>query len=405
MIVLVLNCGSSSVKFQVLEVAGQTDALPRRLAGGAVERIGRDAAVSLESAAGQTFRAIEDLADQRAAVHRALGWARATGLLGRVEAVGHRVVHGGDRFQEPVVIDDAVVAGIEALASLAPLHNAPSLAGIDACRTALGPEVPMVAVFDTAFHATLPEAARRYAVAWELAERHGIRRYGFHGTSFRSVLGHYARVTGTPASAARLVVLHLGSGCSAAAIAGGRSVETSMGMTPLEGLVMATRSGDLDPGVIGYLQRQEGAGVEAIEGWLQERSGLLGLSGRSASMADLLAAEADDPRARLAVDVFCHRARKYVGAYLAVLNGADAVVFTGGIGERAPTVRARIASGLEWCGLTIDEDRNLRAVGEAARISTADSTLAAWVIPTNEEAVIARDTVETLMTTPTRSAA
>ena len=405
MIVLVVNCGSSSVKFQVLDVTDAAAAAPRRLARGTVDRIGADAAVRLEAASGQTFCATEDIADHRAAVERALAWARATGLFGRIEAVGHRVVHGGDRFDGPVLVNDDAVAAIEALAPLAPLHNTPSLAGIRACRAAFGPDMPMVAVFDTAFHATLPEVARRYAISAALADAFHIRRYGFHGTSYRSVLASYARLTGTPVETTRLVVLHLGSGCSAAAIAHGRSIDTSMGLTPLEGLVMGTRSGDIDPGIIGYLHRQTGARLEEIERWLQEGSGLLGLSGRSANVTDLLAAEATDPAARLAIDVFCHRARKYVGAYLAVLGGADAVIFTGGIGEHAPEIRARIASGLEWFGLALDPDANARATSKAGCISAAGARLTAWMIPTDEEGVIARDTIEMVAAVPGWSAA
>ena len=400
MIVLVVNCGSSSVKFQVLDVTDAAEAAPRRLARGAVNRIGGHAAVRLETTSGQTFCATEDVADHRAAVERTLAWARATGLLGRIEAVGHRVVHGGDRFEGPAVLNDDAVKAIEALAPLAPLHNTPSLAGIEACRSVLGPDMPMVAVFDTAFHATLPDVARRYAIPSELADRHRIRRYGFHGTSYRSVLTSYARLTGGPVEAARLVVLHLGSGCSAAAIAHGRSVDTSMGLTPLEGLVMGTRSGDIDPGLIGYLQRQTGVRLEEIERWLQEGSGLLGLSGRSANVTDLLAAEASDPAARLALEVFCHRARKYVGAYLAVLGGADAVIFTGGIGEGAPEIRARILSGLEWFGLALDPEANAGATGKAACIGAAGARVGTWMIPTDEEAVIARDTVDTVAAMP-----
>jgi acetate kinase len=390
--VLVLNCGSTTVKFQV--IAGEAAALAggggARLAKGLVERIGGESAVTLERPGREPERSAEPVADHEAAVRRVLEWVAAN--VAPVDAIGHRVVHGGARFAASVLIDDGVAAAIESLEELAPLHNGPSLAGIRACRTVLGRERPMVAVFDTAFHATLPEAAARYAIPDDLARRHGIRRYGFHGTAYRSVVAGYARQTGTPPERVTIVALHLGGGCSAAAIREGRSVETSMGFTPLEGLVMATRSGDLDPAIVAYLARREGVSPDTVEHWLNERAGLFALGG-SRDMRDLLAREAADPRARLAVDAFCHRARKYIGAYLATLGGADAVVFSGGIGEHAPAVRARIAAGLEWLGLVLDPARNEAAGGRAARISAGGARLAAWVMPVDEEVVIAADTV------------
>jgi acetate kinase len=376
MIVLVLNCGSSSLKFQVLEVAA-SGAL-RRQRQGVVERIG-DPAVP----------------DHGAAVRTVLEQVHGAGV--RIDAVGHRVVHGGERFTGPTRIDDAAVAAIEELETLAPLHNAASLAGIRAARAALGGGgVPMVAVFDTAFHATLPERAARYALPDSLARRHRIRRYGFHGSSYRSVLARYAELAGTAPERATLVALHLGNGCSAAAIKDGRSVDTSMGFTPLEGLVMGTRSGDLDPAIVAHLSRVERVPAEEVERWLNERSGLLGVSGTSRDMRELLAREAEDAAARLAVELFCYRAKKYVGAYLAALGGADAIVFTGGIGENAPPVRARICEGMEWCGIRLDPARNARATGVEARISAEGTSPAVLVIPADEEAVIARDTVHCL---------
>jgi acetate kinase len=255
----------------------------------------------------------------------------------------------------------------------------------------------MVAVFDTAVHATLPAAAAGYALPEPLARRHEIRRYGFHGTSYRSVVGRYAELTETPVEEVSLVALHLGNGCSAAAIRNGRSVDTSMGFTPLEGLVMGTRAGDLDPAIVAHLARVEGASADEVERWLNERSGLLGVSGTSRDMRDLLAREATDPRARLAIEMFCHRARKYLGAYLAVLGGAAAaVVFTAGIGEHAAPVRARICADMAWAGLVLDPARNEAAAGGEARIDGPGSRLAAFVIPTDEEAVIARDTADCL---------
>ncbi len=307
------------------------------------------------------------------------------------------MVHGGDLFAEPALIDDEVLAAVEALTDLAPLHNAPSLSAIRAARAALGPGVPMVATFDTAFHRTLPEHASRYAIPLELADKHHIRRYGFHGLAHRYMTERYAAITSTPLEQVKLVTLQLGNGCSATAVEGGRSVDTSMGFTPLEGLVMGTRSGDVDPSLAGFLARREAVDITEVEGWLNTRSGLLGVSGRSADMRELLEAEAQgDARAALAVAMFCYRVRKYVGAYLAALGGANAVVFGGGIGENAPPVRARVCANMEWCGLTLDEERNARTIGSEGRISAGDSRVHAYVIPVDEEGVIAQDTVRCL---------
>lgn len=377
--VLVLNAGSSSLKFRVSEI--ESVRVPaRELARGIVERIGVEARVR----------------DHREAVRRLVEGLRATTGGRRIEAVGHRVVHGGDRFVRPTPIDGKVLTALEDLEDLAPLHNGPSLAVVRACREVFGPEVPMVAVFDTAFHANLPEHSSRYALPYELAKRHGIRRFGFHGTSYRSVVARYPEVAGRPDGRGALVVFHLGSGCSVAAIRDGVSMDTSMGFTPLEGLVMGTRAGDLDAALVGYLARKEGVSAAEVERWLNERSGLLGLSGHSADMRDLLARRPHDPRARLAIEVFCYRARKYLGAYLATLGGADAVVFTAGIGEHAPEVRAEICAGMAWCGLALDPGRNAQVVGTDGCISTPTSAIRAFVIPTDEETIIARDTVEAL---------
>jgi acetate kinase len=389
-IVLALNCGSSSLKFQLAAVDGPAT---RPLGRGLVERIGGTAAVHFEQAARPPLRETTLVADHEVAVRRVIDWIRAgpTGF----DAVGHRVVHGGQRFVQPVLIDATVAGAIEALEELAPLHNGPSLAGIRACRAALGEGVPQVAVFDTTFHATLPEAAFSYGIPYELAKRHGIRRFGFHGLSYQSVVSRYAGLAGIDESDVTLVALHLGNGASAAAVRHGRSVDTSMGFTPLEGLLMGTRSGDLDPALVGYLARREGVTAGEVERVLNEESGLLGLSGRSRDMRDLIAARETDARARLAVDVFCHRARKYLGAYLAVL-GARAVVFTGGIGENAPEVREAICRDATWCGLELDPHLNRQMVGRTGRISSAGARLEAWVILTDEEQVVAKETAQCL---------
>jgi len=301
-IILALNCGSSSLKFRLFAAEPGASAELRRMAGGQVDRLGDQATLSFEAEGGAKLSTREPVRDHDAAVRRVTAWLATVGPGGRrIDAVGHRVVHGGERFTEPALVDAAVLGAIEELESLAPLHNAPSLAGIRAARAALGPDVPMVAVFDTAFHATIPEHASRYAIPHELATRHSIRRYGFHGLAYRSVLDEYARISGIPTERATLVAFHLGNGCSAAAIQRGRSVDTSMGLTPLEGLVMGTRSGDVDPALVGHLVRVEGVEVAEAEKWLNERSGLRGLSGGSSDMRDLLARQREDPRARLAV--------------------------------------------------------------------------------------------------------
>jgi acetate kinase len=374
--VLVLNCGSSSLKFQLLAMPGE-----ERRARGVVERV-----------SGEYTEAVQHALDE------------ATRAGGRVDAVGHRIVHGGDRFTEPVVIDDAVTAALDGLTELAPLHNGPGVAGIRAARAILDRSVPMVAAFDTAFHATMPPRAAQYALPYELTQRHGVRRYGFHGLSYRYVTGRYAALTGLPESRATFVGLHLGNGCSAVAVRNGASVDTSMGFTPLEGLVMGTRAGDVDPAVIGYLARAESVPEAEVERWLNERSGLLGVSGRSADMRDLLAAEASDARAALAIDLFCYRARKYVGAYLNALGGAPAVVFTGGIGEHNPDIRRRICEDMAWCGLTLDEARNHAAVGTESVISADGAGVRALVIPTDEERVIAGDVMACLANVSSPSA-
>jgi acetate kinase len=399
--ILALNCGSSTLKFQLIEIDSEAaaSARGRRLAGGIVERIGARAAIDFAVEHGEPLRRPAAVADHAEATRHVLDWLASTELLAPrgLEAIGHRVVHGGDLFVEPTLIDDEVLAAVEALTDLAPLHNAPSLSAIRAARALLGPGVPMVATFDTAFHRTLPERASLYAIPLELADKHRIRRYGFHGLAHRYMTERYAAITSTPVGQVKLVTLQLGNGCSATAVEGGCSIDTSMGFTPLEGLMMGTRSGDVDPSLAGFLARREAVDIAEAEGWLNTRSGLLGVSGRSADMRELLEAEArGDARAALAVAMFCYRVRKYVGAYLAALGGADAVVFGGGIGENAPSVRARVCADMGWCGLTLDEDRNAQTVGSESRISRGDSRVQAYVIPVDEEAIIAQDTVRWL---------
>jgi acetate kinase len=398
--VLAINCGSSTLKFQVIDVEGETaPGRERRLASGTVDRIGGRAAIEFTAENGQRLREAAAVADHGEATHRVLAWLGSRGLLepGGLVAIGHRVVHGGGQFVEPTLIDDEVIHAIEAVSDLAPLHNEPSLRAIRAARAALGHAIPMVAIFDTAFHHTLPERASRYAIAEKLTTKHRIRRYGFHGLAHRYMTERYAAITSTPTAQVKLITLQLGNGCSATAVEGGRSVDTSMGFTPLEGLMMGTRSGDVDPSLAAFLARQEGVSVEEVEGWLNTRSGLLGVSGRSQDMRELLEAERQgDARAALAVDMFCYRVRKYVGAYMAVLGGPHAVVFGGGIGENAPTVRARICANMDWCGLTLDQKRNAAAIGFEERISADYARVHCYVIPVDEAMIIARDTASCL---------
>jgi acetate kinase len=396
--ILVLNCGSSSVKFQLIEARAASTVThgDPKLAAGLVDRLGPGATLKLQCAGEDAGPAKKIAApDHEAAVRLIIERLDLdpSGARGRrVDAVGHRVVHGGNLFTTATVLDDRTLAKIESLNELAPLHNPAAVSGIHAARKIFGAAVPMAAVFDTAFHATIPRTAATYAIDDELAEKLHIRRYGFHGMAHHYSLLRYAELSGRAERDANIVTFHLGNGSSACAIRAGQSVDTSMGFTPLEGLVMGTRSGDLDPALVEYIARKEKVDAAEVDGWLNHRSGLLGLSGISNDMRELLARYERNPRARLAVDVFCYRAHKYLGAYLAVLGGAQAVVFSGGIGENAPAVREKICAGMEWCGLSLDKERNDSTVGAAARISAVDARIEVHVIPSDEEAIIARET-------------
>jgi acetate kinase len=395
MLVLVINSGSSTLKFDLVEItAGNTRSNPHKLARGVVDLIGGDATFEMRSASGHgTERHGVRAPSHKEAVALALDAIKAL-TIGKIDAVGHRVVHGGDRFVAPTLIDDSVILAIEELCELAPLHNPAALEGIKAAREALGPGVPMVAVFDTAFHSNLPDYAYTYALPYEMAQRHKIRRYGFHGTAHEYMLGQYVQIRGVTPAEATVITLQLGNGCSAAAIRRGRSVDTSMGFTPLEGLVMGTRSGDLDPSIVGYLAEKEGVSVPDVEEWLNECSGLLGISGSASDMRSLLAAmQKGDKRAVLAIEVFCYRVRKYIGAYVAALGGADAIIFGGGIGENSPHIRAHILDGMEWCGVKLDKERNEATSGKEGEISASDSAIGVYVILVNESLLIAQHTV------------
>ena len=407
--VLVLNCGSSSVKFQLIAtdldlIAQNAD---RRLAKGTIERIGGEAIIRLQVEGHDPQRSTSSLRDINAAVDFIARWAASpeSGIeeiksIADIQAVGHRVVHGGERFKQSVLITDEVVRAVEDCIDLAPLHNPANLTGISATRKLFGEGLPQVAVFDTAFHQTLPDHAFLYALPYQLYRRYRLRRYGFHGISHRYVAYRYRVMRNIAREATNIITLHLGNGCSATAISAGNSIDTSMGLTPLEGLVMGTRSGDLDPAIIEFIAAKEGLSTREIETLMNKHSGLLGISGLTSDMRELLAEarEENDRRSELAIEIFCYRARKYIGAYLAAMNGADAVVFTGGIGENSPEVRARICDGLQWIGIELDEELNRSHTGgREGLISKEGSRPAVYVIPTDEELLIARDTVRCVL--------
>ncbi|MGC2658851.1 MAG: acetate kinase [Bryobacteraceae bacterium] len=383
--ILVLNAGSSSLKFEIIDDNWQ------RLSKGGVDRFGERATLALTSG-GETKLMDGAIPDARTAIDLLVN--EAVRQHGTIHAAGHRVVQGGERFLHSVLITPDVLKGIQECVELAPLHNPANIRGIEAVRDVFGNSLPQVAVFDTSFHQQAPERAYLYGVPYALYEQFEIRRYGFHGTSYRYLWSRYLAITGRPAESSRIIALHLGNGCSVCAINRGRPIDTSMGFTPLEGLMMGTRCGDIDPSVVAFLNRKTGQTADQIEAVLNHDSGLLGISGMTNDMRDLLKASQDGahPRAQLAIEMFCYRACKYVGAYLAAMGGADAVVFSAGIGEHAPEIRAMICQSLGWCGLMIDDARNMKASGEEGKISTDTSTMAAWVIPTDEELVIAQDT-------------
>ncbi|MBV8863702.1 MAG: acetate kinase [Mycobacterium sp.] len=377
-VVLVINSGSSSLKYQLIEPESG-----RSLADDIVEQIGEPAS---------------PVADHDAALRAAFDQLSESGIDLKtcgLAAVGHRVVHGGPHFYQPTVVDDAVIAQLKDLSALAPLHNPPAVQGIEVARTML-PDVPHVAVFDTAFFHDLPDAAATYAIDHELAAKWQIRRYGFHGTSHQYVSQQAAVFLGRPLESLNQIVLHLGNGASASAIAAGRPVDTSMGLTPLEGLVMGTRSGDIDPGVVSYLCRAAKMSVDDVESMLNHHSGMLGLAGELDFRRLHEMIETGDAAAQLAYDVFIHRLRKYVGAYLAVLGHTDVVSFTAGVGENVASVRRDALSGLAALGIEIAEQRNTQSANGARRISADSSSITVLVIPTNEELAIARDCLEVI---------
>lgn len=397
--VLVLNCGSSSVKYQLVEttlamIQSNTD---RAIARGAVERIGTSSAIhTYRPEGGEKVSEVKEILEHRVAIAeliRTLTHAERGVLRDarEIDAVGHRMVHGGEKFARSVLVDDAVIREIEECSELAPLHNPHNLRGYQAARHIL-PDVPHAAVFDTAYHQTIPAFAYLYGLPYVLYSRHAIRRYGFHGTSHRFVGWRSQVLLGRPREETRLITCHLGNGASVCAIDHGRSVDTSMGFTPLEGLIMGSRCGDVDPSVIFHVMHKEELTEHQATTMMNKHSGLYGISGVSNDMREVLAEEAKgNDRARLAIDMFCYRLRKYIGAYAAAMGGADAVIFTGGIGENAPDVRRRTIGGLGFLGVRLDPDRNAAAVGKEADVSADAAPVRVLVIPTNEELIIARD--------------
>lgn len=405
--ILVINCGSSSVKFQLIETSPEhiNSNTDRLLSKGEVDRIGSsEAMVNYQVTGAAPERMVKAIKDHTEAVQAALDCLTGpSGLVkdpGEIEGVGHRVVHGGEALQASTLIDEEVVREIERCIDLAPLHNPSNLKGYEAARKLL-PHAKQVAVFDTAFHHAMPPHAFHYALPLIHYARYRVRRYGFHGTSHRYLNYRFARLHGHDRSAYKVITCHLGNGASMCAIDHGRSIDTSMGLTPLEGLVMGTRPGDVDPGVLCYLVHREGMNPDELETELNRHSGLYGISGISGDMRDLLdEAEKGNKRAELAIDMFCYRAKKYIGAYLAALNGADGIVFAGGIGENSPVIRARICEGLGVFGIRLDPADNAEIQGPEKLISPRGASPEIWVIRTNEELLIARDTVRCILGIP-----
>ncbi|WP_206811779.1 acetate kinase [Paradesulfitobacterium ferrireducens] len=394
--ILVINCGSSSLKYQLLDMDTH-----HPLAKGLVERIGMAGSVlthrTAAGAAAVAKKVIEaDIPDHKvgislvleALVHPEYGVIKG---LEDISAVGHRVVHGGEKFSHSVIVDEEVLQGLRECIELAPLHNPPNIAGIEACRK-LMPGVPQIAVFDTAFHQTMPPYAYLYGLPYELYEKYKIRKYGFHGTSHKYVSQRAAILLCKPLAELKLISCHLGNGASIAAIKGGKSIETSMGFTPLEGLMMGTRSGDLDPAIVAFIMEKENLSSDEVNDFLNKKCGVLGVSGVSSDFRDIEeAALKGNYRAQLALQIFAHDVKKYIGAYAAVLNGVDAIIFTAGLGENSGSMRADICANLDAFGIELDLEKN-KIRGEEVDISVPDAACRVLVIPTNEELMIASDT-------------
>lgn len=396
--VLVINCGSSSLKYQLINMESE-----QVMAKGLVERIGIEGSQLKHQPEGMDKVVIEKaMKDHKDAIKVVLDALvdENHGVIkdmNEISAVGHRVVHGGEKYSGSVLINDDVMKALEECTHLAPLHNPPNIIGINACKE-LMPQTPMVAVFDTAFHQTMPKHAYMYALPYELYEKHGIRRYGFHGTSHRYVSKVAADLVGKDIKELKIVTCHLGNGASVAAIDGGKSVDTSMGFTPLEGLAMGTRCGDIDPAIVTFLQGAENMSYEEVNNLMNKKSGVLGLSGVSSDFRDIENAAFDgNERAQLALDVFHYKVKKYIGSYVAAMGGIDALVFTAGLGENSPETRYEVCKNMEYLGITIDEAKN-KVRGKIQEISVEGAKVKVFVIPTNEELMIARDTKEIVET-------
>lgn len=391
--VLVINAGSSSLKYQLIDMENESV-----IAKGAIDRIGLEGSKLKHTAHGETTEIQKNMGNHEEAIQLVLSTLTDEKIgvirsMDEIGAVGHRVVHGGDKFACSVKISDEVIAMMESLIDLAPLHNPANLQGIAACKAVM-PNTPMVGVFDTAFHQTMPATSYIYGLPYEAYEKFKVRRYGFHGSSHRFVSQRCAEILGKKPEELKIISCHLGNGSSIAAVKGGKCMDTSMGLTPIEGLPMGTRCGNIDPAIIRFLMNKYGMDIDQMDAYLNKQSGMLGISGVSSDFRDLCAAaEEGNERAQLALDIFCYHVKKYIGAYAAAMGGVDAIVFTAGVGENTDTVRAASVEGLEFLGVKLDSEAN-KVRGKEAVISTPDSKVKVLVIPTNEELVIARDTAE-----------
>ncbi len=391
--VLVINAGSSSLKYQLIDMTNEIV-----LAKGLCDRIGIDNSFIKQSRGSEEAVVInKELKNHKDAIEAVIS-ALIDDKIGviknmsEISAVGHRIVHGGEKFNSSVVIDENVMAAVRECIDIAPLHNPPNIIGIEACQQIM-PNIPMVAVFDTTFHSSMPDYAYLYALPYELYEKYGIRKYGFHGTSHKYVAERASAMLDKPLSELKIITCHLGNGSSICAVNKGKSVDTSMGFTPLQGLAMGTRSGTIDPEVVTFLMEKENLDVKGVSNLLNKKSGVLGVSGVSSDFRDLhAAADTGNSRAELAIKIFCYGVKKFIGEYIAVMNGVDAIVFTAGVGENNSVVRNMIVSDMDFFGIKIDAEKN-KLRGQEVDISTADATVRTLVIPTNEELAIAKETV------------
>ena len=392
--ILVLNCGSSSIKYALYDMDSKTV-----MTSGGAERVGLDGAfVKVKLANGEKKTIMHDIPEHTEGVKFIFSLLTDPEIgvikdLKEIDAVGHRMVHGGEKFNKSVLLTDEVLKAFEAVSDLAPLHNPANLKGVHAVQE-LMPGLPQVGVFDTAFHQTMPKEAYMYAIPYELYEKYGVRRYGFHGTSHRYVSQRVCEYLGVKAEGKKIITCHIGNGGSIAAVKDGKCVDTSMGLTPLEGLMMGTRSGDIDGGAVTFIEKKLGLDADGMSNLLNKKSGLLGVSGISSDMREIFSArEQGNERATLAFDMYCYRVRKYVGAYAAAMNGCDIIVFTAGVGENQANMRESVCKGLSFMGVEIDAEKNMGIHGEEAIISTPESKVTVVVIPTDEELMIASDTM------------